>query len=62
MAINPVIRWKVTARSPRRSTGCAFVEAASQFEADKLADALDINDFDFDLTGDVEIISVEPDK
>lgn len=55
------IRWRIEAKS--QMTGVAYVEAATQKEAEKLAD--DLDDAEFDWTsrwGIDEIVSIEPDK
>ena len=54
------IRFKVRVRSTG-DEGTAYVEAASQKEADKLADDLDSSEIDWDYDSDYEVVSVEPD-
>jgi hypothetical protein len=53
------IRWKVEARADMRGT--AYVQAASQEEANKLADKLSDAAFDWDTSDHIEIDCVEPD-
>ena len=55
-------RWKITADCSMRGT--AYVEAASQDEADNLADDLQDAAFDWDAGwgSDISILTVEPDK
>lgn len=55
--------WEVRVRRDGADTGVAYVEAASQEEADKLADDLDESEIDWDYSGDdFFITSVEPQK
>lgn len=53
-------RWKVLATVT--CTMYAFVEAASEDEANKLADKLNTAAFDYESEGDISIDSVEPDR
>lgn len=53
-------RWKVTGRQD--SHVYAFVMAANQKEADKLADELDDNDFETGGWCEIVVEKVEPDK
>ncbi len=53
-------RWKVRGRC--NSTVEAYVMAANQEEADKLADELTDAAFDYCSDGEIEIDSVEPDN
>lgn len=55
------IRWKIEVKG--RMYGTAYVMAADQKEADKLADDIDSAAVDWDdWNSDLEIITVEPDK
>ena len=54
------IRWKVTGRSNAKVE--AYVMAASQEEANELADKLGDAEFDEVGWGDIEIDSIEPDR
>lgn len=55
-------RWKITARCEME--GVAYIMAADEKEANKIADDITDGEFDWDapFTNDLDIISVEPDK
>lgn len=55
-------RWKIVARCEMEGT--AYVMAADEKEANKLADDITDGAFDWDApwSSDLEIVSVEPDK
>ncbi len=52
------IEWKVRCRS--NADGVAYIKAASQKEADALADDLTESDVDWGYDDDFEVLSVEP--